>query len=106
MLAMPTTPCMGVVLDQGYDVQLHFPCSRSHSRCWQACHDRPGQGTLYQSRYRSARIDSDAQLLTVLRYIERNPVRAGWSRARSTGPGRPAPGLSGRAGTLASVVVR
>jgi putative transposase len=48
----------------------------AHSRRWQVLHGRPGQGTLYQGRYRSAAIEADAQLLTVLRYIERNPVRA------------------------------
>ena len=78
----------------------------AHSRRWQACHDRPGQGTLYQGRYRSARVESDVQLLTVLRYIERNPVRAGlvaraidwpWSSLRQR--------LSGRAGRLAALLV-
>lgn len=49
----------------------------AHSRRWQAFHARPGQGTLYQGRYRSVPIEGDDQLLTVLRYIERNPVRAG-----------------------------
>ena len=78
----------------------------THSRRWQACHARPGQGTLYQGRYRSARVAGDAQLLTVLRYIERNPVRAGlvasaidwpWSSLRQR--------LSGRAGRLAALPV-
>ncbi len=63
----------------------------AHSRRWQAFHARPGQGTLYQGRYRSAVVGNDDHLLTVLRYIERNPVRAGlvasaaawpWSSAR------------------------
>jgi hypothetical protein len=106
MLAMATMPCMGVVLDQGYDVRLHFPCSGSQSRRWQARHACPGQGTLYQGRYRSARIDGDAQLLTVRRDVERNPVRAGlvaraidwpWSSLRQR--------LSGRAGRLAALPV-
>lgn len=48
----------------------------AHSRRWQALHSRPGQGALYQGRYRSAAIEGDTHLLTVARYIERNPVRA------------------------------
>ena len=47
------------------------------SRRWQALHQRPGLDTLYPSRYRSCPVDQDDHLLTVLRYIERNPVRAG-----------------------------
>ena len=49
----------------------------THSRRWQALHGREGQGTLYQGRYRSTAVKTDGQLLTVVRYIERNPVRAG-----------------------------
>jgi putative transposase len=79
----------------------------AHSRRWQARHARTGQGTLYQGRYRSAQIVGDAHLLTVLRYIERNPVRAGlvasaidwpWSSLR--------PRLSGRSGKLAALPVK
>jgi putative transposase len=63
----------------------------AHSQRWQALHDRRGYGTLYQGRYRSAAVEGDDHLLAVLRYIERNPVRAGlvgsaaawpWSSAR------------------------
>ena len=49
----------------------------AHSRRWQAMHGEVGVGTLYQGRYRSHPVDSDGHLLTVVRYIERNPVRAG-----------------------------
>ena len=34
-------------------------------------------GTLWEGRYRAALVDSEAYLLTVMRYIEMNPVRAG-----------------------------
>ncbi len=37
-------------------------------------HDR--SGTLWEGRYRSSLIDSDQYLLTCMRYIEMNPVRA------------------------------
>jgi putative transposase len=33
-------------------------------------------GTLYQGRYRSAPVATDEHLLTAVRYVERNPVRA------------------------------
>ncbi|MDX6749415.1 transposase [Geminicoccaceae bacterium 1502E] len=49
----------------------------AHSHRWQALHARQGQGTLYQGRYHSVPVANDAHLLTVLRYVERNPVRAG-----------------------------
>lgn len=48
-------------------------------------------GALWEGRFRSSPIDSDAYLLACMRYIERNPVRAGmvqqaedypWSSAR------------------------
>lgn len=74
----------------------------AHSRRWQALHDETGIGTLYQGRYRSHPVESDDHLLTVVRYIERNPVRAGlvaravdwpWSSVRER--------LSGCGGLLA-----
>lgn len=49
----------------------------AHCRRWQALHGKDGQGTLYQGRYRSRPVDGDDELLTVLRYIERNALRAG-----------------------------
>jgi hypothetical protein len=33
-------------------------------------------GTLWQGRFKSCLVDSDAYLLAVLRYIESNPLRA------------------------------
>lgn len=39
-----------------------------------------GQGHVYQGRYKSFLISSDEQLLTVLRYAERNALRAGLVR--------------------------
>jgi putative transposase len=55
-------------------------------------------GTLWEGRYRSARIDSDLYFLQCSRYIEMNPVRAGvaitpgawrWSSFRSNADGQP-----------------
>jgi putative transposase len=45
---------------------------RSHLRT-----DRVGTGHLYQGIYRSFPIQTDNHLFTVLRYVERNPLRAG-----------------------------
>jgi len=39
-----------------------------------------GDGPLYRGRYRSFPIATDEHLLTVLRYVERNPVRSGLVR--------------------------
>lgn len=70
----------------------------AHSHRWQALHGRTGQGTLYQGRYRSHPVATDAHLFTVVRYIERNPVRAGlvqrpmmwpWSSLHERMRGRP-----------------
>src|SRR6266851_9289818 len=56
-------------------------------------------GHVYQGRFRSFPIQEDDHLLTVLRYIERNPVRAGlveraqdwrWSSASQASDGMPA----------------
>jgi putative transposase len=35
-----------------------------------------GSGHLYQGRYKSFIVDTDAYLLTLIKYVERNPVRA------------------------------
>lgn len=55
-------------------------------------------GTLWEGRYKSTLIDSDVYLMTVSRYIELNPVRAGmvthaaeypWSSYQSNALGKP-----------------
>jgi putative transposase len=48
---------------------------RRYVRYFNVRHDRTG--TLYEGRFKSALIDSAAYMLTCLRYIELNPVRAG-----------------------------
>jgi len=35
-------------------------------------------GHLFQGRFKAIVVDSDAYLLTLCRYVELNPVRAGW----------------------------
>jgi len=48
---------------------------QAHVQAFNARHGR--SGTLWQGRFTSSLVDSDGYLLTVLRYIELNPVRAG-----------------------------
>jgi putative transposase len=69
----------------------------THATRWQAAHGAVGTGHVYQSRFKNFMIERDEHLLWVLRYVERNPLRAGlvrraqdwrWSslRARLHGP--------------------
>jgi putative transposase len=71
----------------------------THSRRWHLAHGTVGTGTIYQGRYKAIPVKDDRHFLTVCRYVERNPVRAGlvsrvedweWSSAsrvpRASGP--------------------
>jgi len=49
----------------------------SHATRHHARKETVGNGHLYQGRYKSFLVEEDHHLLTVLKYIERNPVRAG-----------------------------
>jgi putative transposase len=48
----------------------------THTQRWKAAHDAVGHGHLYQGRFKSFPVETDSHLLAVLRYVERNPVRA------------------------------
>lgn len=48
----------------------------THARRWHEHRHSTGQGHLYQGRFKSFPVEHDAHLLTVLRYVERNPLRA------------------------------
>jgi len=48
---------------------------RYHVQYYNYCYQRTG--TLWEGRYKATLIDSEAYLLTCMRYIELNPVRAG-----------------------------
>jgi REP-associated tyrosine transposase len=52
----------------------------THTMRWHAHFGTAGSGHLYQGRVKSFPVQSDEHLLTVLRYVERNPVRAGLVR--------------------------
>ena len=49
----------------------------THSQRWHAHHGTSGTGHVYQGRFKSFPIAEDEHLLSVLRYVERNPLRAG-----------------------------
>jgi putative transposase len=44
---------------------------------WYMNHTYKRSGTLWEGRYKASLVDSEAYLLTCMRYIEMNPVRAG-----------------------------
>ena len=48
----------------------------THTQRWRAAHRTGGTGPLYQGRFKSFPIEEDDHWLTVLRYVERNPLRA------------------------------
>lgn len=50
--------------------------NNAHTRKVHALTDTNGSGHLYQGRYKSFLIDSDNYLLAVIKYVERNAVRA------------------------------
>ena len=50
--------------------------TNAHTRRVHAETSTTGTGPLYQGRYKSFMIEDDMHLLTVIKYIERNPVRA------------------------------
>ncbi len=55
---------------------LHW-LTLTHTMRWHAHYHSGGTGPLYQGRFKSFPIQEDAHLLTVCRYVERNPLRAG-----------------------------
>ena len=57
-----------------------------HAARWQVAHDAVGMGHVYQARFKNFMIQQDAHLLWVLRYVERNPLRAGLVRRAQDWP--------------------
>jgi putative transposase len=49
----------------------------THAQRWKHAHNAVGLGHLYQGRFKSFPIQEDPHLFTVLRYADRNPLRAG-----------------------------
>ena len=48
----------------------------THATRWQVAHAVVGSGHVYQGRFKNFMIQQDEHLLWVLRYVERNPLRA------------------------------
>ncbi len=51
--------------------------TQTHSQRWHASHGTVGIGHLYQGRYKSFPVQSNAHYLTLMRYVESNPLKAG-----------------------------
>ena len=51
----------------------------THTMRWHARYQTSGTGHLYQGRFKSFPIQNDGHLFTVMRYVERNPLRAGFT---------------------------
>jgi len=49
----------------------------THTMRWHAHYHTSGTGHLYQGRFKSFPVERDDHLLALLRYVERNPLRAG-----------------------------
>jgi putative transposase len=49
----------------------------THTQRWHTKNKTIGTGHLYQGRYKSFLIQGDKHLLSVVRYVERNPLRSG-----------------------------
>jgi putative transposase len=62
---------------QGEEVSNFFRwLTHTHSQRWHAHHGTAGRGHVYQGRFKSFPVSSDEHLTTVMRYVERNPLRA------------------------------
>ena len=50
--------------------------SVTHVQRWHSFHKTSGTGALYQGRFKACAVEESEYLQTVLRYVERNPLRA------------------------------
>jgi putative transposase len=58
----------------------------THSVRWHKHNHSTGSGHVYQNRFKAFAVAEDDHLLTVLRYVERNPLRAGLVRRAEDWP--------------------
>jgi putative transposase len=58
----------------------------THSVRWHRHYHSTGSGHVYQNRFKAFAVAEDEHLLTVLRYVERNPLRAGLVRQAEDWP--------------------
>ncbi len=61
--------------DGALSVYAHW-LTVTHVRRWHAHHHSAGTGPIYQGRFKSFPVQEDEHLLTLCRYVERNPLRA------------------------------
>jgi len=59
---------------------MHW-ATMTHTQRWKVIHQSAGTGHLYQGRFKSFPVQGQYYYLTVLRYIEGNPLRAGLVRS-------------------------
>jgi putative transposase len=48
----------------------------THTQRWHACHHTSGTGPIYQGRFKSSPVSEDEHFFAVMRYVERNALRA------------------------------
>ncbi len=78
MVAMPNHWHFVVRPDSDSQVSEFFRrLSVTHTMRWHAHYQTSGTGHLYQGRFKSFPVQEDQHLLAVMRYVERNPLRAG-----------------------------
>ncbi len=69
-----------------------------HGQRWRKARGQPGKGAVYQGRYRWVGVQDGQHFDIARQYIRQNPVRAGWSTARTPGRGRVPVARRSRAG--------
>jgi putative transposase len=60
--------------------------THTHAMRWRTSHHTVGYGHLYQDRFKSFPVQRDQHLLTLLRYVERNPLSANLVRRAQAWP--------------------
>jgi len=50
--------------------------TKTHTQRWHVAHNTTGHGHLYQGRYKSFIVNTDKYYLTLMKYIEQNPLRS------------------------------
>ncbi len=58
----------------------------THSKRWHGHRGTTGTGSVYQGRFKAFPVQDDAHFMTVCRYVERNPLRAGLVRRAADWP--------------------
>jgi putative transposase len=60
--------------------------THAHAMRWRVSHHTVGYGPLYQGRFKCLPVQEDPHLLTLCRYVERNPLMAGLVRRAQDWP--------------------